>query len=85
MEYCVVSISLQLTARLPDISFCCEDPVEKGFGRHPLDGQHGLAALPVIICPVNVPSHPEICNLNHSLGTLAGQEAIPGKCYNNIT
>ena len=81
MEYCVfLTISFQLTAHVPDICFCREDPIEKGFWRHPFNWQHGLSALPVIICPVNVPSHPEICNLNHSLGTLAGQKAVPGKC-----
>ena len=81
MEYCVfLTISFQLTAHVPYICFCREDPIEKGFWRHPFNWQHGLSALPVIICPVNVPSHPEICNLNHSLGTLAGQKAVPGKC-----
>ena len=33
----------------PDVGLGGEDALEEGFRRHPLDGQHGLAALAVII------------------------------------
>ena len=63
---------------VPDIRFCREDSVQEGFWRHPLDGQHGLAALAVVVRPVDVPRHPEVRNLHHAVLALARQQTVPG-------
>ena len=63
---------------VPDIRFCREDSVQEGFWRHPLDGQHGLAALAVVVRPVDVARHPEVGDLHHAVLALARQQTVPG-------
>ena len=64
---------------VPDIRFCREDSIKEGFWRHPLDGQHGLAALAVVVRPVDVARHPEVRDLHHAVLALARQQTVPGK------
>lgn len=37
---------------LPGVSFAGEDALHEGLWRHPLDGQHGTAALSVVAGPM---------------------------------
>lgn len=53
------------------------EPVEEGFGRHPLDGEPPLARLPVVVHTLDVPGEPEVADLHDAL--LAHQHVPRGE------
>ena len=57
----------------PDIRFRGENSVQKGLRGHPLDREHGLATLPVVVAPIDVPRHTEVGNLGHAIGAFAAK------------
>ena len=65
---------MNLGRHSPNISLGCENAVEKRLGRHPLDRQHRLAALSVVVRPVDVPRHPEVCDLGNPSGAPVEEE-----------
>lgn len=67
----------------PYIGFDCKNAINISFWRHPFYWQHRFAALLVVIRPVHIPGHSEICYLHHPPWTPGGEQAIPG-CYISV-
>ena len=58
-----------LYSNLPHVRLWCEYPVQKRFWRHPLDRQQRLAALPVVVRPVDVSRHAKVGDLDDATRT----------------
>uniref|UniRef100_A0A8W7P686 Uncharacterized protein n=1 Tax=Anopheles coluzzii TaxID=1518534 RepID=A0A8W7P686_ANOCL len=62
----------------PHVRLGGEDTVQERFRWHPLDRQHRLATLAVVVGAVDVTGHTEVGNLHHPARPFAAEQTVPG-------
>jgi len=63
-------VKVEKVLDLPNVSFRCEDSVEKSLWRHPLDGEHGLTTLLVVVRPASILTHIPVTTYMYKASTM---------------